>query len=105
MSSQRYTTSEIAQIEVYGRLDRLVSKMTNLSMTGAFLEMQDGKKPPRKGDLIRATFHFRSLGKTRILDAEVVWTNEEGFGISFLKRDQLLSRMFNRNGPEAGPQS
>ena len=102
---QRYQTSETAFLEVYGRLDRLVGKMTNLSLTGAFLEIQEGKKPPQKGDLLRATFHFKSVGSTRILDAEVVWSNEEGIGVSFLKKDQLLSRMFTRNNGSPGQES
>ncbi|HRO66243.1 MAG TPA: PilZ domain-containing protein [Pseudobdellovibrionaceae bacterium] len=97
MTAHRYTTSEVAHIEIYGRLGQLVSRMKNLSMTGALLELKAGTQVPKKGDLIRATIHLHSIGKTRILDAEVIWTNGLGFGVSFLKKPELLARMFSKN--------
>ena len=101
MSAHRYTTSEVAHVEIYGRLGQLVSRMKNLSTTGALLELKSGTQVPKKGDLIRATIHLHSIGKTRVMDAEVVWTSGLGFGVSFLRKTELLERMFSKNSPSA----
>ena len=95
-TGKRYETSETAHVEVYGRMGRLVSKMRNISTTGAFLELANGDYMPKKGDLVKATVHLHSLGRSRVVDAEVIWNSGLGFGISFLKKQQLLERMFQR---------
>lgn len=95
--AQRYPTSEIAHIEIYGRMGKAVARMKNLSATGAFLELQNGGYVPRPGDLLRATVHLASVGRSRSVDAEVVWNDGLGFGVSFLKKPELLERMFQRN--------
>lgn len=99
--AQRYPTLETAHIEIYGRMGKSVARMKNLSATGAFLELQNGGYVPRKGDLVKATVHLRTVGKSRIVDAEVVWNNGLGFGVNFLKKAELLERMFQRNSAAA----
>lgn len=95
--AQRFETSEIAHVEIYGRPGRLGARMKNISSTGAFLQLNGGSLRPGKGDLIRATVHLHTLGRSRTVDAEVVWSSGTGFGISFLRKNQLLERMFQRD--------
>ncbi|MBX2987529.1 MAG: PilZ domain-containing protein [Bdellovibrionaceae bacterium] len=96
MSAHRYQTAELVHIEIYGRMGRALARMKNLSSTGAFLELSNGEYVPRKGDLMKATVHLHSLGRSRAVDAEVIWSNGLGFGVSFLKKTELLERMFQK---------
>lgn len=97
LTAERYPTSEIAHIEIYGRMGKAMAKMKNLSVTGAFMELQNSEYIPRKGDLIRATVHLHKLGRSRVVDAEVIWNRGLGFGVCFLKKAELLERMFQKN--------
>lgn len=92
--SQRFQTSEVAVIEVYGRMGKLVTKMKNLSLSGAYLQLMEGGYVPNKGELVHATVHLRSLGRSRAFDGEVIWMSGIGFGISFLKKKDLVEKMF-----------
>lgn len=96
-TARRFHTSEIAHLEVYGRMMRAVCRMKNLSSTGAFLHLTNGEVVPQRGDLIKMTVHLHSLGRSRAVDAEVVWSRGLGFGICFLNKEQLLQRMFQRS--------
>lgn len=95
--AQRYPTTEIAHIEVYGRMGRVSARLKNVSTTGAALQLTSGMYRPQKGDLIRATVHLHSLGRTRAVDGEVVWSRGAGFGISFLRKTELLEKMFQKS--------
>lgn len=99
LPAQRFDTAEITHIEIYGRMGRVVAKMKNLSQTGACFQLVNGDYVPKRGDLVKATVHLHSLGRSRTVDAEVVWNSGLGFGASFLKKDQLLERMFRRSMP------
>lgn len=99
MTAQRHPTSEIVQLEIYGRGDRALCRMKNLSETGAFLTLVKGQSVPSKGDLVRLVIHLNQLGKVHSVDAEVVWTSGLGCGVCFLKKAQLLERMFQKSGP------
>lgn len=96
LPAQRYDTSEITHIEIYGRMGRVVAKMKNLSATGACFQLVNGDYIPKKGDLVKATVHLHSLGKSRTVDAEVMWNSGLGFGACFIKKNQLLEKMFRR---------
>ncbi len=94
--SPRFQTSEVVVVEVYGRMGKLVTKMKNLSLSGAFLQLMEGGYVPVKGDLIHAVVQLRTLRRTRIFDGEVVWMSGLGFGVNFLKRKDLLEKMFSQ---------
>lgn len=93
-ASQRFQTSEVAILEVYGRMGKLVAKMKNLSVTGAYLQLMEGGYVPTKGDVVHVVVQLRTLKKSRSVDAEVVWMNGLGFGINFLKKQDVVDRMF-----------
>lgn len=95
--AQRYPTTEIAHIEVYGRMGRVAARLKNVSATGAFLQLTGGMYRPQKGDLVRATVHLHTLGRSRAVDGEVVWSRGAGFGISFLRKTDLLEKMFQKS--------
>jgi hypothetical protein len=97
ISAKRHTTSELAQIEIYGRNGKTNARMKNLSATGAFLQTSPGERVPRKGELVRATVQLQSLGRAHSVDAEVIWSAGTGFGVTFLKKNQLLEKMFQRS--------
>ena len=91
--ARRFSTQEMAQIEIYGKDGKLLTKMGNVSYTGAFFEVISSNFVPQKEDLVRITVNLRSVNKTHVIDAEVVWSKGLGVGVQFLNRDQMNSRI------------
>lgn len=96
MSSDRHPTAEVTKVQVYGRNGDMVARLQNLSATGARLELINGEYVPKRGDFLHVTVHLHSMNKTHEMDAEVMWNEGLGFGISFLKREQLMFRLLGR---------
>ncbi len=97
MSAQRFTTLETVHVEVYGRMGTLVARMKNLSSTGALLELSNGEYIPQEGDFLHITVNLSTVGKSHAFDAEVIWNRALGFGINFIKKEQLLDKMLQRS--------
>lgn len=95
--SRRYSTLETVQMEVYGRIGTIVAKMKNLSITGAYFELSGGEYTPQAGDFLHVIANLNSVGKSHAFDAEVVWNKGVGFGVNFIKKDQLLDKMLQRS--------
>ena len=95
--AERHLTSEIARVQVYGRLGNMVAKLKNISTTGSFFELVNGDYVPRQGDFIHVNIQLHSVGRTHNFDAEVAWSGALGFGVSFVKKDQLLMKMMQKN--------
>lgn len=89
----RYPTKEIADIEIYGHITKLRAVLTNLSLTGAGLEIL-GEQPLRKGDLINITIQLNSLAKSHNVDAEVIWATGPVLGVLFMKKQEIVERIF-----------
>ncbi len=97
MAAERYPTQEIADIEIYGDTTKLRAVMRNLSSTGAGLEILGTTISFQKGDLLNITVELDSLEKTHNVDAEVVWTDGQGVGVCFMKKDEVVQRIFLRS--------
>lgn len=91
--AKRFTTKELASIEIYGHVGALGAQLCNLSETGAFLKVSARGYLPQKGDLLNLTVRLDSLQKTHSVTAEVVWTVGVGLGICFINKDKVLERM------------
>ena len=96
-NTERHQTQERAYLEIFGRMGTLIAELKNLSTTGAFLEIIQGDYIPQKGDLIRVTVPLETLGRTHSVNAEVVWGKSLGVGISFLNRQETMTKMLTRN--------
>ncbi len=83
----------MAQIEIYGKDGKLLTKMGNVSYTGAFFEVISSSSIPQKEDLVRITVNLRSVNKTHIIEAQVVWSKGLGIGVQFLNREQVNTRL------------
>jgi len=94
--ASRYDTQEFATMEVYGRMGRITAKMKNLSLTGSGFEIIRSDYFPQKGDMLRITIPLRSVNRTHVVDAEIIWTRGMLFGVAFLKRQEVITRMMNR---------
>lgn len=94
MVAERYPTQEIADIEIYGDVTKLRAVMRNLSSTGAGLEILGSSIRFQKGDLLNITVELDSIEKTHNVDAEIVWTNGQGMGVCFMKKDEVVQRIF-----------
>lgn len=94
--SKRFNTKEMAQVEVYGRMGKVFCKMSNLSASGAFLEIINSNYMPRSGDLVRMTILLRQINKTHVIDAEIIWSRGLGLGINFLKKSDLVEKLSGR---------
>lgn len=99
--SKRFSTQELAHVEVYGQTGRILTKMGNLSSSGAFFEALNDKFKFKKGDLARITIKLKSLNKVHVVDCEVVWSKGSCAGVQFLKREELQEKLvqflFNKN--------
>ncbi|MCC2678503.1 MAG: PilZ protein [Pseudobdellovibrio sp.] len=87
--AKRHATKEIAILEVYGRSYKINSRLANLSITGAFLELTSSNYQPKQGDLVRITVPLQKVNKTYTLHGQVVWSRGLGVGVSFLKDKDL----------------
>ena len=96
-SSKRYTTKEKASIEIYGRGGNIIANLRNLSLTGACLDWTQDDVPLQKGDLVRVTVVLRALGRRHNLSAEVVWREGNASGVTFIKSDEVLGRIMEKN--------
>lgn len=96
-TTERHQTQERAYLEIFGRMGTLIAELKNLSTTGAFLEIIQGDYIPQKGDLIRVTVPLETLGRTHSVNAEVVWGKSLGVGVSFLNRQETMTKMLTRN--------
>ena len=99
--SKRFLTQELAQIEVYGRIGKVFTKMGNLSTTGAFFEIISSNYMPRMGDLVRLTINLRSIKKVHVLDGEVIWCKGLGLGIQFLNPEQFRKKLSEKTAAES----
>ncbi len=94
---ERFQTRETALIEIYGRMGKALAKMTNLSKSGAMLELSQTKVLPQKGDILHITVQLNELNKERKFSAEVIWSHGFSLGIQFLAKDLVVSKLMNKN--------
>lgn len=92
-TARRFATQELAHIEIYGKSGRILTKMGNLSASGAFFEVLSPNFTVKKGDVARVTVNLRSLNRVHIVDCEIVWAKGLGVGVQFLKRDELQDKL------------
>lgn len=93
MAAQRYPTQEKASIEIYGRNDRTVADLRNLSVTGACLEWDQDDFRLRSGDVVRVTVLLRALNRRHNMSAEVVWVDGRKIGVNFITPDQVVEKI------------
>jgi hypothetical protein len=91
--AKRFATQELAHFEVYGKSGRVLTKMGNLSASGAFFEVLSPNFTLKKGDLARVTINLRSLNRVHTVDCEIVWAKGLGIGVAFLKREELQDKL------------
>lgn len=94
--ARRFSTNESATIEVFGRMETMYGMMKNLSTSGCFMELTKGEYIPQEGDCLRVIIPLKTLGKTRNLFGQVVWKKGVGFGITFIKKEDISKKMLAR---------
>lgn len=94
--SKRFTTHENAVIEIYGRMGTLQGTMKNLSSSGCYVELTKGEYIPKEGDCIHITLYLKAINKTRVITGQVVWSKGVGFGLMFIKKEEIVKKMLNR---------
>ncbi len=97
MAAVRYATKEKASIEVYGRSGNFIAQLKNLSVTGACLEWIQDQVTLEKGDLVRMTVVLRAVNRRHNVNGEVVWTEGKMTGINFIKENEVIEKMMDRN--------
>lgn len=91
--AKRYPTRETARLQIIGRNEVLLVRMSNLSSTGAFFEMIGSSVALKVGQLVSVTVNLREVNKTHVVGAEVVWVKGHGIGVLFIKQRELLQRL------------
>ena len=96
MRAERFETREKAALEVYGKPGTVIADLRNLSSSGACLEWTQGDVHLKEGDVVRMTVFLRTLNRKHNLSAEVIWRDGNRSGVTFLRSDQVLSKMVER---------
>ncbi len=91
--ARRFLTQELAQIEVFGKEGKVLTKMANVSITGAFFEIINSNIMPKTDDLVRIIINLRAVNKTHVIDAQIVWAKGLGLGVQFLNRDEINTKI------------
>lgn len=91
--ARRFVTQELAHVEIYGKSGRILTKMGNLSASGAFFEILSPNFSVKKGDIARVTINLRTLNRMHVVDCEVVWAKGLSVGVQFLKREELQAKL------------
>jgi hypothetical protein len=90
-------TKEKASIEIYGRSGNIIANLRNVSLTGACLDWTQDDVPLQKGDLVRVTVVLKALNRRHNLSAEVVWREGKASGVNFIKSEEVLEKIMERN--------
>lgn len=92
----RYRTYAKVRCQKYGA--GLVSLMVlkNISKSGAKLNMISIQQEFQKGDILRMVIELDTIGRSRTVNAQVVWSQSGALGVSFLHPDDVVSRLLNR---------
>ncbi len=87
---RRYNTNESAEVELYGRSDRFLTKVHNMSKGGAYLEFQQ-PTALKVGDMVRVKVELKDVNRIYTMPARVVWTSRAasvrggiGAGVEFI---------------------
>ena len=94
--ARRFLTHENASIEVFGRMGTLYGTMKNLSQSGCYLELVKGAFSPKEGDFVQISLSLKSIAKTRNLTGQVVWNKGLGFGVEFIKKEDVAKKMLSK---------
>lgn len=97
MAAQRYNTKEKASVEVYGRSGNIIASIRDVSVTGACLEWTQELVELEQGDLVRLTIVLKAVNRKHNLNAEVIWRQGKKTGVNFIKSDQVIERMMEKD--------
>lgn len=99
---KRYRTNQLAEIETLQTGEKITTDMYNLSMGGAYCEME---APPQYtlGDLIRLKIPEGNDDYRHIINAKIVWstkrgrfTGRHGVGIQFVRIDDVYRDLISK---------
>ncbi len=97
MAAQRYNTKEKASLEVYGRSGNIIASIRDVSVTGACLEWTQEQVELNEGDLVRLTIVLKAVNRKHNLNGEVIWRQGKKTGINFIKSDEVIERMMQKD--------
>lgn len=71
--------------------------MKNLSMSGAYFEITEGRFPIKINDLVHLTLSM-NVGKQYVFDAKIVWIKEIragsfGYGVTFVNKEDVYNNL------------
>jgi PilZ domain len=92
-TAKRYRTQELVHVEICGRHDKIFCKLENLSTTGSSLKILSAKIMPRIKDVIKIVVDLKSLNKTHVKYAEIVWINGLDLGVVFVAAENAQKRI------------
>lgn len=90
---KRYATSQDAELEVESTGGRMVTRVRNLSKSGAYLEFMTPSSL-KIGEFVRVKLELKDLQRVYTFPAKVVWSNRHGnrglgIGIEFTGRGDV----------------
>jgi Tfp pilus assembly protein PilZ len=99
---RRFRTQQNAVIEPYLTGDTITTKMFNLSVGGAYFEI-DGQQRVSVGDLVRLKVNLNDVLREHCVNARVVWTTRKGtngvgagIGVRFIKGHDIYRQLIDK---------
>ena len=92
-TAKRFRTQERVHVEIYGRSDKIFCKLENLSVSGAALKILNAQVVPRPKDVLKIIVDLKTLQKTHVKYAEIVWINGLDLGVNFLNQEEAQKRI------------
>ncbi len=99
---RRYKTQQSATLETYVSGDVITSQMFNLSVGGAYVELNN-KDRVSIGDLVRLKVKLDHLEREHCVNARVVWTTHKGLngngfgvGVRFIKGNDIYRQLMDK---------
>jgi len=96
---RRFDTAQKVQLESYNKDYSAQTLISNISRGGA--HVQGELHDISRGDLLRISFNLDQLNKSRVVSAEVVWTNgevgtqERSAGLRFISKAKVYEALLN----------
>jgi hypothetical protein len=87
--SKRFKTEEAAVIYLESDMTSLMAKVTNLSETGASLDVTSKGPMPKAGDTVSVILTLTNVNKSYEISATVAWVRQKKVGVKFMTKREL----------------
>ncbi len=94
--AKRFQAYARVRCQKYGSGSGALMILKNISKSGARLNLITAASEFLKGDILRLVVELDAVSRNRIVNAEVVWSQNGSLGVSFLSPENVVTKLLNR---------